>query len=483
MFKRSTSRVLITVIALAMFLTGLSAAPAVGAPRAVSPFGINSHMLWGYSNATIDREMDILQASGATWLRIDVGWNNFEPTTKGVYDTSLLAKLDYIVAQADAHGLQLAPTVIAVPAWANGGVSRWNPPTNDADFGDFMKFMAARYAGKITYWELGNEVNETGNWNVPRDASPARYVDFLKAGNAGTKAGNPNAKVITAGLAGADFGYISEMYQAGAKGHFDIIGIHPYGGGSPYTERPDYPGRCYSGMARVKQVMDANGDASKTIWATELGWETGTSTKAYTEAQQSQYTYEAFQRLYAEFPYVTTIFVYGLRNQGTDLNSPIENYGMLRKDFTEKPAFASFRKAFEDFQGAAPALAPVIAPAPAPVVDAAPAPAPAPAPGKATVKSSKRTVRTSSTVTLSGTVTAATTVSASTVSKPGVRVKLQRRVGGRWITVKTITTGANGRFSTRTKTGSAGLRRYRVFFPGDATTLAAASNTVAVRVR
>lgn len=479
MFKRSTSKVLIAVIALAILLTGLSAAPAVAAPRTVSPFGVNSHMLWGYSNATIDREMDVLQASGATWLRIDVGWNNFEPTTKGVYDTSQLAKLDYIVAQASAHGMNVVPTVIAVPKWANDGVSRWNPPTDNADFGDFMKFMAARYAGKITYWELGNEVNETGNWNVPRVSSPARYVEFLKAGNAGTKAGNPNAKVITAGLAGADFGYISEMYQAGAKGHFDIIGIHPYGGGSPYTERPDYPGRCYSGMALVKQVMDANGDASKTIWATELGWETGTSTKSYTEAQQSQYTYEAFQRLYAEFPYVTTIFVYGLRNQGTDLASPIENYGLLRKDFTAKPAFASFRKAFEDFQGVAPA------PAPAPVVDPAPAPVlePAPAPVKATIKTSKRTVRRSSTVTLSGTLTASTGVSASMLSKPGVRVKLQRRAGGRWVTVKTITTGANGRFSTRTRTGAKGLRKYRVFFAGNSANLAAASNTVRVRVR
>ena len=90
MFKRSTSRALIAVIALAILLTGLSAAPAVAAPRTVSPFGVNSHMLWGYSNATIDREMDVLQASGATWLRIDVGWNNFEPTTKGVYATSQL---------------------------------------------------------------------------------------------------------------------------------------------------------------------------------------------------------------------------------------------------------------------------------------------------------------------------------------------------------------------------------------------------------
>ena len=62
------------------------------------------------------------------------------------------------------------------------------------------------------------------------------------------KAGDPNAMVITAGLAttggdgGAralnDVGFIQGMYDAGAKGNFDALGSHPYGFGSA----PEDPG-------------------------------------------------------------------------------------------------------------------------------------------------------------------------------------------------------------------------------------------------
>lgn len=468
------NRVIALILSAAVAVSGFAASPAPAsavdsAARAISPFGMNSHMLWGYSDATIDREMDALQAAGVTWLRIDVSWHGFEPTAKGAYSSSLLAKLDYIVAQARAHGIELAPTVIAVPKWANDGLSRWNPPTNDADFGDFMRFIAARYAGKITYWELGNEVNETGNWNVPRAQSPARYVSFLKAGNAGVKAGNPAAKVITAGLAGADFGYVREMYAAGAQGHFDIVGIHPYGGGSPYTERPDYPGRCFSGMAIVKQVMDENGDSAKKIWATEIGWGTGTSDKAYTEAQQAQYTYEAFQRLYAEFPYVETMFIYGLRDQGTDLNLLLDNYGLLKKDYTAKPAYAAYRKAYDEFQKPATAAAPIVK-------------------AKPVVRTSRTKVARNSTITLRGTVStsilnSAGEVTVSSVQQSPVRVKLQRKKGTRWVTVKTIVTSASGAFKTRAKMTRRGTARYRVVVPATTASLAGVSKSVAVKVR
>lgn len=559
MYRRSNSLIgtFLAALVVALVVSAIGASVAVAAPRDVSPFGLNSHMLWGYSHTEIDRELDSLQAAGASWLRIDVSWRGIE-TADNVYDAGVLGNLDYVVTQAAAHGIQVAPVVLAVPDWANGGAGTWTPPTDDADFGDFMKYMSARYAGRITYWELGNEVNESGFWATGRD--PIRYTSFLKAGYQGVKAGSPNAKVITAGLAGADFGYVEEMYRAGAKGYFDIIGIHPYTNGrSPYAEDPEYPGQVYGGMANVKAVMDRYGDSGKTIWATELGWQTSTTGSMVSETTQASYIYDSYKRLYESFPYVTTIFIYGLRNDGTDPSAPIDNYGLLKRDYTPKAAYAAFRGACDDFQVTAPVVAETVAPTTAKLTASArtismgryvvlraaidPAAAtkvrieskPAGAAdwgtvadlttaadgtvacvdipsvtteyrvvtadggvtsasvkvgvkAKVTAKSSTSAASAGSVITLSGTVIAGSgttpsgSVSAANAGTSVLRVALQRRTGNRWVTVKTITTGANGRYATRVEVDG-NSSSYRVCFSGNSTNAASESDAVAVRVR
>ena len=478
-------RIFVAVLAASLLISGLSASAALAAPRAISPFGLNSHMLWGYSNTEITRELDSVKASGATWLRIDVSWRGFE-TAKGTYDSGLLTKLDYIVSQGAARGIKVAPVVLAVPDWANGNKGTWAPPTNDQDFADFMRFMAARYSGKITYWELGNEVNETGFWNVARSASPARYTAFLKKGYEGTKLGNPNAKVITAGLAGADFGYLKEMYAAGAKGYFDIVGVHPYTNGrSPYAEDADHPGWAYGGMNNMKSVMDSYGDSNKTMWATELGWQTSTVGNHVTQSVQGQYIYDSYKRLYEAFPFVETIFVYGLRNDGTDLNAAIDNYGLLNRDFSQRPAYAAFRRAFDAFQ------APVVVPTPAPTPTTTVPPVStttATTTVKATITHSTNNTRRKGTFTVSGTIvqpTSATVASLLNVNTPTVtptRVFLQRRVGGTWVNVKAIPVASTGMFTSRIYLRR-GTYMYRVSATVAAPVTAVNSATIAVRVR
>lgn len=478
----SRLRILFAVLAVSMLISGFSATAALAAPRAVSPFGLNSHMLWGYSRTEITRELDAMSASGAAWLRIDVSWRGFE-TSKGVYSSSLLGNLDFIVAEAAARGISVAPVVLATPDWANGSKGRWAPPTNDQDFADFMRFMAARYSGKITYWELGNEVNETGFWNVDRAASPARYTAFLKKGYTGTKLGNPNAKVITAGLAGADFGYLKEMYAAGAKGYFDIVGVHPYTNGrSPYAEDAEHPGWVLGGMTNMKSVMDSYGDSNKTMWATELGWQTSTVGNFVTKDQQAQYIYDSYKRLYESFPFVTTVFIYGLRNDGTDPNAAIDNYGLLNRDFSQRPAFAAYRRAYEAFQAPVVVTPPTTTTPPATTTTTTPTTTTT---VNATIKTVNRKVR-SKTYVVTGTVAQPTTTLASLASAPTAaaapaRVYLQRKVNSTWVNVKAIPVKSSGRFAARVSLYR-GTHTYRVWASAG-TARAATSTTIRIRVR
>jgi hypothetical protein len=64
------------------------------------------------------------------------------------------------------------------------------------------------------------------------------------------------------------------MYQAGAKGYFDAVGVHPYS----YPDMPTTPDswNTFYALPYVYWVMLWNGDSAKKIWITEFGCPTGT---------------------------------------------------------------------------------------------------------------------------------------------------------------------------------------------------------------
>jgi len=348
--------VVFAVVSAALAIAMLVAAPLAMAAddRPFSPFGMAAHLIGDYPTSQIDRELDLIDNAGASWIRVDIPWRFMEPVD-GNYSEHALGQLDYIVAAAAKRGIRVEAVIVEFPNWSNGNRGMWTPPTNNAELTTFMRFMAGRYKGRISYWELGNEVNETEFWNVPRSSSAQRYVAFLKAGYAGVKAGNPDAKVISAGLAGSDYDYLEEMYDAGAKGYFDLLGVHSYTRGkSPYYEATEsFPvGWTFDGLARMKAKMVAHGEPDKNIWVTEFGWQTSAvEDHRVTTAQQAQYTFEAYERLFEGFPYVETMIIYNSRDQGTSRNVAYLNYGLLYYDYNVKPAYAAYRRAFDTFSG------------------------------------------------------------------------------------------------------------------------------------
>jgi hypothetical protein len=345
-----------------------AAAPAaVSAPaaqaaavRSVSPFGMVARLIGNFPRTQTDRELNLVAATGAGWIRVDVPWRYCEPA-KGVY-TGLVAQtcfnqLDYIVKGAAARGIRVLAVVGEYPSWVNGGQIMWTPPTlaNNAEFRSFMQYMAQRYAGRIDHWELGNEVNETEFWNVPPSQSASRYVAFLKEGYAGVKAGNPDALVISAGLAGSDDPYLQELYNDGIKGYFDKLGVHAYTHGrSPYTPASDQePGCSFDWLPQMKATMERNGDYGKAVWVTEFGWQTSSIGYHVTQAQQALYTYQAYERLYNDFPFVEEMFVFSDRDLG-DPHYSYYYYGLMNGSYSPKLAYGAYRRAVDVFAKGAP---------------------------------------------------------------------------------------------------------------------------------
>ncbi|MDZ4168685.1 MAG: carboxypeptidase regulatory-like domain-containing protein [Coriobacteriia bacterium] len=451
--RATTRKALQASLAAVLLVASLVIAPAPAAaaanPRAVSPFGMAAHVLGDYPEAEVDRQIALVSAGGASWIRVDIPWRFFEPKD-GVYDPHPQRQLDYICKRAQAHGLRVLVLVIETPNWANGGRGPWVPPNDDTKFEEFMRFISARYAGRIDHWELGNEVNERGFWDVPRSQSAARYVRFLQHGYRGVKAGNPSAKVVSAGLAGSDDPYLIEMYNAGAKGYFDILGVHAYTNGrSPYAKPDLYrPGSSFDWLRVMKTTLERHGDGDKKIWITETGWQTSVTDGNVTPERQAQYTYDAYKRIYQDFPFVETLFVYTVRDGSFDRTVRTDNYGLLRRDYSPKPAYSAFKRAQIEFQRRPSAL---------------------------TARSSDYSAKARSSVVAKG------VLSSSGRPVPGATVRLQRYVGGKWVFVRSAKTDARGTYAVRAYLASRGTYRYRVSYAGTKARRSAISRSFTVR--
>jgi polysaccharide biosynthesis protein PslG len=93
-------------------------------------------------------------------------------------------------------------------------------------------------------------------------------------------------------------------------------------------------------------VMAANGDGLKKVWGTEYGPPTAGSPGAVSEATQAKHVTDAY-RLWRSYTWAGPLFWYS----GRDVAAPGESgeawryHGLLRRDFTQKPAWAAYRAA------------------------------------------------------------------------------------------------------------------------------------------
>lgn len=296
------------------------------------------------STADIDAELDAMAGGGARWVRFDVGWCAFEET-KGGFAEYFAARLDYIVDGALNRGIEPQLLIIGTPSWANGGAGQFAPPTNPQDISGFVYKLVSRYEGRVNRFEIWNEPNLRHFWRPAPSA--AGYARLLEPAYHAAKSANPDAVVISAGIDGNDTDYLQAMYDAGAGEHFDLLGLHTYcGNRSPYEPPHEYNTRWnYYGLSTTRAVMDANGDSAKHIWISEFGWQTSKVGEwPVSETSQSVYVAQAYQRLFDEFPYVDAMLVYNIRDDSTDPTNPYVHLGLLRHDFTAKPAYYSFSR-------------------------------------------------------------------------------------------------------------------------------------------
>jgi hypothetical protein len=354
------------LLLLACFVLVLGCLAVPSAASAAPVPALQAHLMWGqYDTADVDHQLDRAKDAGAGMLRVDVGWASMEPTAKGRYDSWYVNRLDHVVDGANRRGLKLLLTFWETPCWASSAPeslkqgcqgSWWNrnvqryAPNNAQDYADALAWAVRRYGGRVDAWEIWNEPNHPDY--LVADDQAAAYAPLVRAAYPAAKHAFPGTTVVAGSLANSDYEFTEKLLRLGVGGHFDAWSVHPYSEDrSPLS--PGVPGWSKASLAAgVPQVRDTllRYGQNRPLWLTEFGWSTCNvrGRRAYEngvgQAVQAHYLREAYAHM-AAWSYVKVGVWFKLQDTSADRGNRNDNFGLLRYNGSEKPAFAAFRGA------------------------------------------------------------------------------------------------------------------------------------------
>ena len=308
---------------------------------------------------------------GVGWIKQQVDWNSTE-YARGLYHWG---ELDHLVAEAQPCGLKIMLSVARAPGFSRPEpVEEDGPPSDFSIFRDFLFALAKRYQGRVAAYELWNEPNLRREWRG-FDLSAAKFVELLKAGSSGVRAGDPDAIIISGAPATTgiddqinaidDRVYLRAMITAGVADYVDAIGAHPYSAGNPPDERAadathlrasfsNHPSFFFLDTLEDYHAILLEAKIDKPIWVTEFGWPSIDQfgavdtagweyARAVTEADQAAYLRRAIE-LRRDRAWLGPLLIWNLNIApllGAERSESA--YGLLRPDGALRAAYQQLR--------------------------------------------------------------------------------------------------------------------------------------------
>jgi len=344
----------------------------------LNPFGINTFLQQEVEPAKREQQVQLIAAAGFHWLRQEFPWSDLEISGKGNFQDcrngpciSAWAKYDQIVDLADRHGLEIIARLSSAPNWSRSdGDARgaFAPPDNFTDFADYAVAVAEHYRGRLRYFQIWNEPNGNDEWGY-QPVDPEAYTRLLCETYRRLKAVDPDIVVLAAALTPTDelggqnpngnggtnmndLVYLQRMYNAGAKGCFDIMSVQGYGLFSgPTDHRMDPIKINFARNLFIRDLMVQSGDEHKAIWISEMNWNAVPQNSGIapdfgqvTEEQQAAYAPLAYRRLQSEWPWLGVgNFWYFKDADDHEKNQAKYYFRMVDPDFTPKPVYAAMK--------------------------------------------------------------------------------------------------------------------------------------------
>ncbi len=284
-------------------------------------------------------------------------WHELEPTR----DQFIWQPADEAVAGAEYYGLDFVARLDKPPAWARPAEGEM--PVDLAAYDQWIRTVVTRYRGRIPAYIIWNEPNLALEWNgQPPDA--AAYVKLLEVGYRAVKESDPNALVVSGGLAPTntqndealdDRLFLRQMYEAGAASYFDVLGAHAYGFGYPPADpRGAHDGLNLARTEDLRDIMLEYNDGDKPVWITEMGWTVQGNEHSrwqeVSEAQQAEYLVGALDLIERDWPWVELATVWNIER--TD-NPDWVGYDLINGN-TPRPAYFALQDALSNSQNRRP---------------------------------------------------------------------------------------------------------------------------------
>lgn len=323
-----------------------------------NPFGVLEFLHWNHSwnnykyrsIADWNRSIKLMKEAGVGWVRMDFLWEDIEPEQ----GKPSFEKYDQIVDLLYKNNIHILGILDYSTGWA-AACRKWNcPPKDNALFVKYAVMLVTRYKDRIKHWEVWNEPDSGVYWSE-QDGLKS-YCALLKDVYLAAKKVDPGCKILNGGLA-LGLSSVNRLYDNGAKDYFDILNIH-------FFENPLHGEGVIKGVISfpklARKVMERNGDRDKKIWITEIGcpgvkrgirtndWWLGKNPR---EKQQAEWVKKVYTELLKDKT-VEKVFWAFFRDCSGHWGNGVDYFGLIRWDYSRKPAFKAYKECFKKWQKA-----------------------------------------------------------------------------------------------------------------------------------
>jgi len=197
--------------------------------------------------------------SGVTWAAI-------EPA-RGSFNWSLL---DAEVSAGQAAGAELTLTLGMTPAWASSqpavssayGMGATAMPANLADWDAYVTAVAARYQGRIAYYQVWNNPSDATYWSGSSAQLGSAMATLSAHAAADIHAGDTNAKIVAPAL---DANGMTQFLAAGGSASVDVFT-------TALSLAGQAPEALVSQLAAVRASMLNTSAETKPLWNDQPSW-------------------------------------------------------------------------------------------------------------------------------------------------------------------------------------------------------------------
>ncbi|HES57908.1 MAG TPA: hypothetical protein ENO21_00590 [Firmicutes bacterium] len=276
------------------------------------PLGVN------FTSYDLTQEqIDAAKATGCRMVRIELPMERFISQAEPDW-----AVLDVVVSRLGRAGLEVVPVLTAksvVPQF----------------YREFCESVAARYARSFRYYQILDNVN------VQPGLYTRDYVELLIKVKLAITLADPDARIVTGGIRGADMIYLDLLEAQGAKDCFDVIAFNVY---PPMAGiEGEVPGlRRDHCIPRFDEVCQWAAERGKAVWVTSLG--VSTAYGGFGVDQLDQASAYARSALWLGWHGVERIFFAAIQDNDPSYSRPALSCGLLDVSGRPKASYHALKK-------------------------------------------------------------------------------------------------------------------------------------------